>query len=221
MATHIQERTVFIVLATLMAFLFLNFNQELGTIFSILLILDYIMFYSDNFVSYPFEKTSDNRMQAVLYSIIGYGVFIGLASVLAGVANFAGSVLETLSTSVPVLSQSQSIAILAWGVLIPIIETRFFFGRLFEFIGDKWNAPMGRAGLTSIRTWMTIVFVSGLFALFHLTAKASQGDIGFLTTFIFGAVSCAMVVYFQETKQATGMHIFSNTIAVLTKYGVI
>jgi hypothetical protein len=220
----LDERTIFIVITFLMSFLLINFNRELGIIFSVLLFLDFWMYYTDDFVSFKTETRTDNRLASILYSIIGYGIFIGLASVVStflGAVSFLGSVLQSMSASVPVLSESKELAIFAWGILIPIIETRIFFGRWFEFVADKWGAVLNKNGLRSLRTWLVMAFVSGTFAVFHLTSKASSGDIGFAATFIFGMVSCAMVIYFQEMKQAIGTHVLSNTIAVLGKYGVL
>lgn len=220
----IDERTIFIVITFLMAFLLINFNQELGIIFSVLLILDFFMYYSDSYVSFKTETRTDNRFMSIIYALLGYGAFLSLATVFSSTilsGNFFGSIIQSLASSVPALSESKELAIFAWGVLIPIIETRIFFGRWFEFVADKAGAVLTKSGLSSIRTWIVMIFVSGTFAIFHLTSKASTGDIGFITTFIFGMISCIMVLWFQELKQAVGTHIFSNSIAVLVKYGVI
>jgi membrane protease YdiL (CAAX protease family) len=192
-----------------------------------MLSLDFIIFNSDNFVSFKTESRSDNRLQSVLYGIIAYGVFIFASSAVVGIlqgadifgGSFFGSVLETLSAAVPALSDSKILTVLAWGVIIPMIETRFFFGRMLEFLAEQFKVNLSKNGFGARQIFLFSV-VSAIFTVFHLTAKSGQGNVALVLTFLFGMISCFMVVYFQELKQAINLHVFSNTIAVLGKYGV-
>lgn len=226
MANPITEKVIFTILGTLLLFLLINFNQTLGIIYIFMLVIDFIIFQTDSFVSFRTETKTNNRFEAIAWGAIGYGVFIFIGSFTIGAlapqalidGNFVQSILQTQAANVPALSDSQILTIVAWGFLIPILETRFFFGRLMEFISDQTNIKLE---LNQKGAWIIMVLVAGIFTIFHLTAKSAQGNAALILTFIFAMVSMIMVLRFKELKQATVVHVLSNTIAVLTKLGIM
>lgn len=227
MGQPISEKAIFAILGSFLLFLLINFNQQLGIIYIFMLVIDFVIFTTDSFQSFKFETRADNRVNAIAWASIGYGLFIFLStviitriapqSVIGG--GFVNSILSTQAANTPILSDNELLSIISWGILIPIIETRFFFGRFMEFIGDATSTGLKRADLKTFSTWLLMGFVSATFAIFHLTAKVAAGNQALIITFLFGMVSAFMVVYFGEMKQAVGTHVISNTVAVLIRTG--
>ena len=90
-------------------------------------------------------------------------------------------------------------------------------GTLFEnFMGVK--VPMAFS-ITNIWLHLVVFIVSATFTLFHLTAKGLTNNLGLLIVFIFALISCWMVLWFKQLREAILFHIFSNSISVLAKIG--
>ena len=215
-----------IFLGILLVFLLINFNRDLGLIFTLMLVLDWMMFANKKWISYPMER-DPFRGKDVLFGIMAYVAFILLSSVMAGIlvggsalANPLQSVFASMQATTPVLAESKILMLIGWGILIPIVETRFFFGRMMEWISYKLKE---RLQFRSIKTWLIFIFVSFIFTIFHLTArsitKTSFDNTALMLTFLFGMISCALVVYRKELSSATYFHICSNTVATLLKIG--
>src|SRR3990167_9249690 len=77
----IDELLIFVLLGAIATiFLVLNFDFTLGVIFAIMIVVDYIIYSKDNYPSLEFESRADNRFEAVLWSVVLFGVFLALAS---------------------------------------------------------------------------------------------------------------------------------------------
>jgi membrane protease YdiL (CAAX protease family) len=217
---------VTIVLGIILLFLLINFNRELGYIYGLMLIIDYIIFNDKSWLSYPIEK-DERRVTDILGGVFGYAIFVIMATVstsvfqnLAAVSTPLNAVFERLAASTPIFEKSVTLTFIGWGVLIPIVETRFFFGRLLEVFARMADVKLS---LRSVKSWIVFGFISATFAIFHFSAKAVSAtqfdEVALFLTFVFGMVSCALVVYSKELASAVYMHIISNSIAVSIRLG--
>lgn len=214
----IQERTIFLVLLVSFVFLALNFNRDVGFLFLLLLLTDYVFFDLDNKVEFPFERTATGRIAAFVFATILIAGFLLTATVLLSVLSETQSVTTLLSTTTPPLADSAILTFLTWAVLIPFVETRFFFGRLQEVILDfvrSRNIPTSKQfTLTSPGTWIAAFIIAGLFMILHLAAKGVTNTSALALTFLFGLVSFYVTLWFQQTRENVLFHIGTNSLAV-------
>lgn len=195
----------------LLLFLLINFNAQLGLIYSLMLIMNWIIFQYSKPYFFPLEK-DERRLGDLVIGLAGYVLFVVLSTVVIGTI---GVVWSSLAASTPILEKSRILTFIGWGMVIPAIETPFFFGGLLNAFADRLNV---RLSLTNLWSWIIFVFISALFAAFHLTAKSSGAAIdvnSMVMTFIFGIVSCVLVTLTKEISSATIMHITNNSIATL------
>lgn len=224
----IAESTVFNYLLLFLLFIYLAFDRDLANIYMLMIFADFVWWWTDLFignrkVEFPIERTSTNRQQAIIEAVIAVAALLLLTQIIftlfAKTKNFANaqSIILLYASATPILKGSTILTVFGWGILAPIVETRFFFGRVFEGLAFTYESTTGeRINLKkfTFQTILLMAFVAGLFTLFHITAKKLE-DIPLLITFIFGMVSLYLVVRDQELKSATLFHIFINTIAVL------
>lgn len=231
MAQIIRENSIFRILVVALIFLVVNFDPDMATVFSLMIIADWLIFNSDRKVSYPFERTTNNRFQSLVEVLIVLAGFIFIQSVLLrllspsiqSTTQSISQLLSLYSTTTPALAGNMIITIIAFGVIVPIVETRFFNGRVFEMIADRFKI---RADLRDSRTWIASLFIGVIFALYHLTARRCGAagtcqNAALFITFIFGTLSTLMVAHYRETKQATLLHVIWNVIASLFAIGAL
>ena len=214
MAKPITEDSVFKLVVVFALFLLLAFNRDLALIYISMLFADYLFYKSDKHVSLVMERSVD-RLKSVMFAIGGYAAFFILNAIINSFANSLGlaSVFNNLASTTPILEGSQFLTFMGWGVLVPIVETRFFFGRLFEAIQELIGESPDSSKLTQ-KKWFAIGTISGLFALFHITSKNMQ-NVPLLLTFIFGAISCILIVKEKQLLGAVLLHLFTNSTGVL------
>lgn len=228
----LTEDGLFKLLLVVLLFLLLMFNPEMGMIYLLMVIADYIWWHLDDNVTLPIERTSNNRTFSFLVSL---AIYAGFLLVTAFVTSILGkqtlgvrpieSIVALLATTTPVLAESKILTFFAWGIIIPIIETRFFFGRLLEGI-IAHGSEIARIKIphffkmTSLSLWVVVLFNGFLFALFHLTAKGIENSTALMITAIFAVISCWVVLYFRQTREAVIFHIISNSIAVSYTLGI-
>jgi membrane protease YdiL (CAAX protease family) len=210
----------FKLMAVGLIFLLLNFDPDLSMVYLLILIGDYIWYQNDKFISFPFSRKDENQTITIIESFAAFGVFLGITAAL--ITGFSTqSLLSMLSSTVPILADSQLLTLISWGIIVPIIETNFFFGRLlegFSVLAEKITGKKVSTQKFSIPLFIVMMFVSAVFTLFHLSAKG-LGSQALIVTFIFGILSMILVVRHRSTKGATIMHILSNSIAVLISMG--
>lgn len=213
----------------ILIFLVLNFNRELGLVYSLMILADFMYWYLDlkagnRVTDLPFERRADNRLKALLEAIIAYVGFLFVATVAYGVFGGGGpqAVIQLLSTSTPILQGSVWLTVIGWGILIPVVETNWFFGRLAEGLSNEARDQGTKIPLNKFKlsTWILMALVSALFALFHISAK-NLDNTSLIVTFVFGMVSMFLIIRNGELKQAVMLHIISNTVATLAALGLI
>lgn len=213
-------------------FLLLSFDRDLAMIYILIMIGDYIWFKSDNFISFPLWRRATSSAKIMIEAAAAFGAFLFISTVLlgvfspqsligSGVFGSAQSIFQLLATSTPVLQGSKILTFISWGILVPIIETTFFNGRLLEGITTYAEDVVGKKiSLKKISGTLLfiMVIVASLFTLFHITAKGIT-TIPLLITFIFSILSSLLVVRQQELSGAITLHIATNSAAVASSLG--
>lgn len=221
---------MFKLLLLFLLFLLIAFSPEVASIYMLMIIADYIWWSSDDFVSFPTERTSANRKNALFKALIAYAIFMGISTVLlkgVGWATQHGgatqSFVDIIAATTPILKGSIILTFITWGIVIPPIETRFFFGRVFEGVGEYAYDITGRR--INLRKFtgaliILILVICSLFTLYHVTAKSLQ-SIPLLISFLFAGISCILVVQDQELKSAIIFHIINNVVGVSSSLGLL
>lgn len=228
----IQENTIFKVLIVFLIFMVVNFDPNMAIVFSLMIIADFLIFKDDRTISYPVERTGQNRFGSLMESLIIFAGFIFLQSIILRVltpsiqstAQSVRTMLSLYATTTPALEGNILLTFIGFGIIVPIIETRFFFSRLYEILADRFK--VSGSGLGNKMTWVLAMFIGAVFAVYHLTARrCGSGDTCqnalLFITFLFGVISTLMVVHYRESKQAILVHIFANSIAILFTLGAL
>lgn len=225
----ISNETYFKFSVVLLLFLLLTFDQDMSMIYILIMIGDFIWYKFDPKISFNLEKTSQNRWSSLPEVAIAGAVFFIISSVAVGFAsatasNSFQSILTLLATSTPVLAGNKILTFIGWALIIPIIETSFFNGRLLEglasFAEKRFGKNVPLNNFMNIRTFMVILVVAALFTLFHLTAK-NLSSLPLLITFIFSVISSILVIRHQELKGAILLHILVNSLAIMQSMSLI
>jgi len=213
----------------ILLFLLLSFNQDLAMIYILIIFADYVWYKSDNFISFPLSRGSNSGLITYFEAFAGFGAvmlasyalinFFSPSTATAGLQ----SMFNLFATITPVLADSKILTVISYAVLIPIIETSFFNGRLLEGLatyseiitGKKVDLNSASLGLTVI-----ILVVAALFALYHITAYNLQST-PLLVAFIFSIISSVLVLRQRELKGAIVLHILVNTVGVASAMGWI
>jgi len=211
-----------------LVFLLIAFNQDLALIYLSIMFVDYIWFKSDNFISFPLSRGRRTNPRVYIEALIGLGIFLtlggvllqysGVQSIAAGLVAKTQSLFQLLSAATPALKESKILTFLGWGVLVPVIETTFWNGRLLE--GFAEYARLGKGQPVSLRTpslrlVVVVVFVALLFVVFHLASKGTAST-PLLITFAFSLISSLLVLRHKELKGAILFHVIVNSAAVLS-----
>lgn len=228
------EGGLYFLVNVILLFILINFNLEIGMIYGVMAIVDWMAYYmafdrgSINF--YPIEKDKKKRLLNVVYAMGAYVGFIFIVNFVVArmtavpdqgtltIFEYISSLIAGTFSASPILYGSNFLKLIVWGLLIPIIETRFFFRTLLQ-----WAAKtVGQIGfdLKSSKTWFTMIFFGALFSVFHIVAKGITNNSSLLVTFVFGMVSTGLVLYYKESIQAILLHIITNTIATMQQLGI-
>ena len=215
-------------------FLLLAFDKDLAMIYLLMMFGDYVWTRSDNYISFPFRRKTSNTTQVYIEATAALGIFLVVSTFL--VSTFSPqsiasgnilvqsqSIFHLLASSVPILKGSKILTFIGWAIIIPIIETSFFNGRLLEGFATYSEKITGkRISLQryTLTLMMVILLVASLFTLFHITAKGLD-TIPLLITFIFSVISSMLVIRHQELRGAIFIHILTNSAAVLSSLGVM
>ena len=231
-ATIITPKTIALTMSLFLLFLLLVFDQQVAMIYLLMLIAYYIWFTFDNKITIPPEKTAKGKFISFLYSVGIYAGFLLLSTTLSTLFSLEGggtafSIIDILSAQTPILAGNKILTFIAWGLVISIIETVFFFGVLYEGLATHLGKFMRVGELpTSFKPfnvyyWFLVIFISIIFTAYHFQARGLTDSIGLFVTFLFAAVSLLAVSFFGQTREAIMFHILSNSIAVLSRLGVL
>lgn len=220
------EADDYLINVVLIAFLLINYNLELGTIYIVLALIDWIAYYiafdKKALSLIPIEKNKANRWTNLVWAMGAYVFFIFISnfivmrfSIMDGTAFDNISQLIGMSFSAtPVLFGVTYLGLIVWGNLIPVVETKLFFRTLMQ-----WGVKSAKMALPKSAFSTSAILISSffgaLFALFHLVAKGITNNSALLVTFLFGVFSVMLVIHFRELIQAIFLHIITNTIATM------
>jgi len=222
--------TLFLTVALM--WLLLVFNESMSIMYMFMIVSYYIWFKNDNNIIFPIEKDCKGRFFSLLVAVVSYSIFLIVTSLLlasfqpmvaSGTANGMASVLEMQSSATPVLQGNKFLTLIAWGCIIPIIETVFFFAVLFEGLAHHIGLYMfGRPidtkfNLANPYLWMINCLVAIIFTGYHFQAKGIHNSMALLITFIFAVISMWMVSYFKHAREAVLFHSATNIMAVLSR----
>lgn len=224
------EADDYVITNVLLLFLLINFNLQIGTIYGLMALVDWVAYYialdRSALSLIPVEKNKAKRWQNLVWAMGAYVLFIfvvnyvtarfAAAPLAAGLSPFeyVSSLIAGTFSATPILFGSTYLKLMVWGLLIPIIETRFFFRTLLQW-GMK-SAGVSRVNnVFSLRGLGIMAFFGALFSVFHIVAKGITNNASLFVTFMFGVVSVGLVLYFGEYIQAVFLHIITNTIATM------
>lgn len=211
-------------------FLLINFNLQIGTIYLFMALVDWMAYYlafdKNVFNILPIEKKKPGRFESLVWAMGAYVAFIFILNfintrfLMVDIGSFEStfeyisSLIATTFSATPILYGSKYLRLAVWGILIAMIETRFFFRTLLQWgvhsTGIKFPSTVfSQAGI------MISLFFGALFAVFHLVAKGITNNSALMATFVFGAISAGMVIHFKQILEALFLHIITNTIATM------
>lgn len=212
-------------------FLLLAFDRDLAMIYLLIMLIDYIWKQSDNLINLPLSRGPGSMFQVIIEGLAGLGLFLLISTILVnyvspqsvsgGLVSQAQSIFHLLATSTPILKGNAILTLIGWGILVPIIETSFFNGRLLEGLSTYAEMITGKKvqlSLTSPTLYIVMLVVASIFTLFHITAKGLE-SVPLLITFIFSVISSILVIRHRELRGAILMHIITNSAAVAASLG--
>lgn len=219
------ERTRLLLIGTALTFLLINFNRDLALPFIIIILLDMfavVAFVGKKYQYYFSGGIYKDWMVSGFFMIIAYGAFMFIASTIVStfdpMITGPASIVTHMAAQIPAFAGDKSLEFVMFSGFIPYVETKFFFGSLQEVLARAWG--LGRVSITSIGHWIMVLAVSSIFTLFHASAKLGAGNTAFAVTFLFGVVSCWLVLHTRQTREAIGLHVVNNSVYSLAKMGV-
>jgi hypothetical protein len=209
----------------------INFDERVGLIYGLisLLTLNWYYLILDKHVGnlIYIEKDSSKRLLSVLYAVVAYVCFIFTAGFVTSwlsksKLNYIDLVNQAVSqtfSAAPVLSGSNTLKEVIWGVIIPRVETTFFFVIfpliIFALFKSKYPTKVISKGAALLYT----VF-AGLFMLNHAAAKGITDNSALSVTIIFGIISLVLIVQFQQQAEAIFLHIITNSIGTMKQLNI-
>ncbi len=195
----------------------LTFDQNMALIYLLMLSTYYYWYTHDKNITLPIEKSSSGRFTSMLYAV---AVLVGFLVVASSLGQSVQSVISIFGTAAPVFAGNIFLTIVAWGILIPIIETALFFGIFYEGLAFYAGRFM-RVGPIDTKLSFNpfligiMIAVAGIFTAYHFQTRGLTDNIGLGVTFIFAFISCMTVSFFGHTREAILLHIYVNTMAVV------
>jgi len=188
-------------------FLLINYNLPLATIYSFMVVVGSLMYIVpiqfNLFRWIPFTKPNGITFEKVLW-----GLGIGAAFIFF--YNIVTSTPMATVFATTAFGDSKLLTKFVFSLLIPIAETRFFFRTILQWFAWKMNWPASSDVLSAVGIKLMVYFAA-IFTIFHATAKGVVNTPELFATFIFGALSVGMILYFQEVIQAAILHIVVNS----------
>lgn len=228
----IELRDILVILSLIGLFFSTNFQTELGLIFLGMLLAAYAYIKSDPNNEIGIQK-KPNINNSIILAIGAYLFFIFTSSLVIPIfytiakvifptfslslaAFNLNSIVGTFSQTNLILAGSMVISFISLAFFIAPTETLFFFVALYEYLLDKFRTKLG----FSFRNIAIILIISGIFTLFHITAKGITANEALILTFYFAIISLVLVNLEKQGLGAIFLHIIANLIASLPLIGV-
>jgi hypothetical protein len=229
------ESDSYILIDLILIFILITFNIQIGTIYLFMIALDWFIYYfaSDKniYKVIPLETNSQHRLMSVITSaviFIAFYFFIayvnmrfsGLSVTQGTYLSQLGQVIASTFSATPILGSSDYMKLVVWGILIPIVETRFFFRTLMQWGTNKFAGIKIPTDIFSITAIWVSAFWGLLFMVFHIVAKGISNNQALVVTFLFGFFSVMCVIYFQQAIQAIFLHVLWNTVGTMYQLNI-
>lgn len=225
----------YLLVSVLSLFLLINFDQLVGTIYGLMIVIDWLAYYQaydrGAFGIVPIIKKGNNPFISLVWAMGAYVAFIFMVnfiqssfqpgSFFQSLENVSALISSTFSAS-PILFGSDFLKLAVWGIFIARIETLFFFRTLLQYgiRSAQFKFIKLPKNLMSLEALGVAAFFGALFALFHLVAKGITNNAALLVTFAFGVFSIYLVFYFKQVAEAIFLHIITNTIATMQQLSI-
>ena len=228
---EVTERATFTILVTILLFLLLTFDVQFGLIFSLFLIANVLFYLLDNKVTYPIERGGSGKLKTALWALGGFFAFTFLSKPLLSLFKIpvgnVNSVIELYSQYIPFFSQitpalenNPLLTALGFGIVVTVVETVYFNGRLYEAITDQLKIN------TQTFNWRNLLVAFGVIpavaTAFHFSVRGIDvaATSGLVLTFLFFSISQFIVIKRRQILDAIGMHTSANTTAIVVKLGI-
>ena len=221
---RIRDSDLILASGILLVFLVFNFDNVLAVSFMAMAFVtrDLRLFDSKKDISI---ESKPNKVKSLVLAILGYLAVLGISSIFIQGTNALqlNSVVQLMSEALPILAGSVVLTMLVFVFLIPFVESNFFFIGGLDWI--KTRMKVGSLSLSNPKAWAVIILISIGFALFHLTAKAGLGAVGFneslIITFVFALISGILVFVEGQGLAAIIMHVIANGVSMVQKFNII
>lgn len=223
------ERTVFTLLATLLLFFLLSFDERFAITFLFFTVVNVLFYLLDMNVSFRIEKPGNSKLATAFWALGGVAVFTIISPIILNFAKIATEGLSSIelysqiipffSEITPALVDNPILIFLGFAVLVPIAETIFFNGRLYEGLTDQFSINTSTFNFRHILIAFGIV--PAVATAFHFTVRGitETATPGLVLTFIFFAISQFIVIKRRQIIDAIGMHVGINATAIIARLG--
>lgn len=216
-------------LGFILVWIMVNFNNQIGTLYGIMVVITVIFILAltqNNRIRFPIEFDTE-RISDWAFGLMAYGVFFILGIIITPLITSAVGKEITLSvltsmTTAPIFATSIVLQFIAFGLLIPLVETHFF-ARFYEWLGMVFKVDIINNNIKKYILW---IVVSVTFMYFHLTARAlsSNGALVFdsvqlVMTFMFMLITMWLIAFKKELSSAMIFHVITNSVATATLLG--
>jgi len=209
-----------------LTFLTISFRERIGNVYIGLVVIDALLLFFMTKRKLFLNSISGNTLKAVGIGFFGYAILFvvyyfssfilqGFTDITAGqsIGQALTQMISLMKTQAALTFESSKIfEIFAIGILIPVVETKVFFGSIFDFLAESTNTQINT--LKNKRLWILMIVLSGIFTWFHVAVRG-QSNVGWFITFIFGMISCIMVIKTKEVESAVWFHVINNMIIKL------
>ena len=214
-----KEQSLLILLGALISFLGTNFDQTLGVIYLSMILVYYIAVDDNPSIHITLFNSKPNYIMAIAWGLGAYIIFYFGATTIINTI-FPQALISNGLQSINLLfiqaalTSSETVKLVAFGILIPIIESMLFFGALPQVYAKMINVSFSSNSF-SVGYLIVVLFAAGVFTLFHLTAKGITNQSALMVSFIFGIVSMLLVKIRGQTSDAVALHMINNIHAIL------
>lgn len=217
MVVNIRSKEASYIIYALLALAFLAtvFKERLGLVYGLFMFIDLTMLVLMT-PKLNMNVIGGNTLKSIAYAIGAYVLLIIIhtasATVLQGITpTWQGMIEMTRPQSTLALAGSKFLEGFSTVFLVAFIETRVFFGRLFEFFATQTKTSLK---VISFRLILLMSVIAGIFTWFHINVRGISNS-AWLITFVFAMLSLYLVYKFKETESAVHFHWINNGVAWL------
>lgn len=211
------ETLVLVILSVAFPFLITNYNNSLGSFYSILSVISIGYLYLDKHRDIKFKNENNSLITSIL---IGGVAMIGfmLLSTYFIVPGTKG-VLGLWASSSPILANDPLTNKIVFGILVPVGETLWFFVYLYDLLASIFNIEIRKENLTSMKLWTLIFVIATIFMVFHLQAKLAgvpfdQAAPILVVVWFMAIFSLLLVTWTRQVIEALFLHGFLNSASI-------